>query len=340
MIEIDGSFGEGGGQCLRTSLTLSLATGETFRICNIRARRSKPGLRRQHLTAVQAAAAVGQGEVSGAALGSTELTFRPRSVVPGTFSFDVGSAGSTTLVLQTILPALMTAPSPSALHLEGGTHNPLAPPYDFVAKTYLPLFNRMGPVTTAKLDRYGFFPAAGGAITVTMAPTVTLSPFELLDRGPVLAKRATILLANLPRHIAEREAKVLVERLDLAPEAVCIEEPESAGPGNVVMLEIEYANVTEVFTEFGRIGLPAERVAANVIRDARNYLRTDAPVGEHLADQLLLPLALAGGGAFRTGPLSSHARTNIEVIKAFLDADISAQRETGGNTLVAVERRR
>jgi len=338
MIEIDGSFGEGGGQCLRTSLTLSLATGEPFRIRNIRARRSKPGLRRQHLTAVHAAAAVAQGEVSGAALGSTELTFRPQSVTPGTFTFDVGSAGSTTLVLQTVLPALMTVPSPSALHLQGGTHNPLAPPFDFLAKAYLPLLDRMGPAITATLDRHGFFPAGGGAITVTVAPAVTLSPFELLDRGRVLAKRATILLANLPRYIAEREAKVLIERFQVDEDAVRIEEPESAGPGNVVMLEIESENVTEVFTEFGRIGLLAERVAANVVRDARNYLRTDAPVGEHLADQLLLPLALAGGGAFRTGPLSSHARTNIEVIKAFLDIDIRTEAAACGGTLVTVTR--
>ncbi len=336
MIEIDGSFGEGGGQCLRTSLTLSLATGRPFRICNIRARRSKPGLRRQHLTAVEAAAAVGQADVSGPTLGSTELTFSPRSLNPGAFSFDVGSAGSTTLVLQTVLPALLTASAPSSLHLEGGTHNPLAPPFDFVAKAYLPLLNRMGPVTAPKLDRYGFFPAGGGALTVTVTSAATLSPFELLDRGGVLAKRATILLANLPRHIAEREAKVLVERFQLDEDAIRIEEPESAGPGNVVMLEVESENVTEVFTEFGRIGLPAEKVAANVIRDGRNYLRTDAPVGEHLADQLLLPLALAGGGAFRTGPFSSHARTNVEVIKAFFDIDISVQRETGGNTLVTM----
>ena len=338
MIEIDGSFGEGGGQCLRTSLTLSLATGMPFRICNIRARRRKPGLRLQHLTAVEAAAAVGQADVSGVALGSTELTFFPRGLIPDTFTFDVGSAGSTTLVLQTVLPALMITPAPSVLRLEGGTHNPQAPPFDFLVKAYLPLLNRMGPVTTARLDRHGFFPAGGGAITVTVTPAATLSPFELLDRGRLLAKRGTILLANLPRHIAEREAKALAERLELDADAICIEAPESAGPGNVVMLEVESEHVTEVFTEFGRIGLPAERVAANVIRDVRNYLRTDAPVGEHLADQLLLPLALAGGSAFRTGPLSSHARTNIEVIKAFLDVNITTQPATEGGSLVTVRR--
>lgn len=321
MLTLDGSAGEGGGQILRTSLGLSLATGTPFRIHKIRAGRPKPGLLRQHLTAVDAAATIGSAEVSGGELGSRELTFRPGPVRPGEYRFAVGSAGSATLVLQAVLPALLTASAPSHLHLEGGTHNPSAPPFDFLSRTFLPLVNRMGPTVTAKLERRGFYPAGGGRFEVHIAPA-PLRPIELLERGALVAVRAAAIASSIPAHVARREIDIVMRELKIS-DGRAEEDVTSPGPGNVVLVEIESAAVTEVVTAFGTRGVKAEAVAHQAVREARAYLESGLPVGEHLADQLMVPLALARGGAYRAGPLSSHSTTNLEVIRQFVDVKVA-----------------
>jgi RNA 3'-terminal phosphate cyclase (ATP) len=339
MLTIDGSQGEGGGQILRSSLALSLVTGRPFRIARIRAGRKRPGLMRQHLTCVQAAAAVGRAEVTGAALGATSLTFVPGLVNPGEYHFAVGTAGSATLVLQTVLPALLCACGPSTLRLEGGTHNPGAPPFDFLAKCFLPLIERMGPRVEARLIRPGFYPAGGGELHVAITPAAELQPIELLDRGEIEGITATAKLARLPRHIAERELKVIARMLGLRGECLTAEEvPDSHGPGNVVIIEVRAANLTEVFTAFGQRGVPAETVAANAAEQARRYIAAEVPVGVHLADQLMLPLALAGGGAFRTADLSLHAQTNMRVVEAFMDLRFDISRDAAGRVAVRAKR--
>jgi RNA 3'-terminal phosphate cyclase (ATP) len=323
VLTIDGSFGEGGGQILRSSLALSMVTGTPFRIENIRANRDPPGLVRQHLTAVTSAAQVCSATVDGADLRSRELTFRPGRVAPGDYRFDVGSAGSTTLVLQTVLPPLLTAGAPSLLTLEGGTHNPFAPPLDFLEKAFLRLINRMGPRVEVSLDRPGFAPRGGGRLTVSVEPAPRLHPLELNERGAVLATTATATVAGLPRSIAERELKVVRERLGWAPADLAVEVlPVEYGPGNIVALEIRSEHVTEVFTSVGRRGVSAESVAADACDAATRYLAAGVPVGDCLADQLLLPLALAGGGSYTTLALTRHAATNIEVIQKFLEVTV------------------
>src|SRR6266568_1207968 len=252
MMVIDGAHGEGGGQILRTSLALSLVTGTPFRIEHIRAGRPKPGLLHQHLTAVHAAAAVGRAQVTGAAIGSLQLTFIPGRVTPGTYTFTVGTAGSTTLVLQTVLPALLLASEPSTLTLEGGTHNPFAPPFDFLAQVFLPLVNRLGPQVTATLERPGFYPAGGGKCQITIAPTTRLTRLDLRERGEVRAIHARALVAKLPRSIAERELAVLAQQLAWRGDWLHVETVAHArSPGNVVTLAIACEHITEVFTGFG-----------------------------------------------------------------------------------------
>ena len=327
MHTIDGSRGEGGGQILRTSLALSMITGTPVRITNIRARRAKPGLMRQHLTAVQAAAGVSKARVEGAAVGSREIVFTPSAVTPGDHSFSIGTAGSTTLILQTVLPALILASGPSRLILEGGTHNPMAPPFEFLDRAFLPLLRRMGPAVDVTLERAGFYPAGGGRLSVTVNPIVQLQGLDLLERGPLRNRRGTVLLANLPAHIADREMKKLAELTNWGATHLEVRHVDSAGPGNAVLLELESENVTEVFTAFGETGVSAEAVADKAVREMRSYLKTDVPVGEHLADQLLLPLALAGSGSYRTLPLSRHARTQMELIPEFLDVRIDVEAE-------------
>ncbi|MCI0342049.1 MAG: RNA 3'-terminal phosphate cyclase [Planctomycetales bacterium] len=323
LVELDGSQGEGGGQVLRTSLSLSLVTGRPVRLWNIRANREKPGLRQQHLTAVRAAAEIGRARVRGDEVGSRELLFEPGRVEPGEYRFAIGTAGSTTLVLQTVLPPLLTAAGATALVLEGGTHNVKAPPYDFVARSFLPLLERMGPAFKARLERYGFYPRGGGRLRIEVQPATQLGRLEILERGPVRALRARAVVAGLPKHIAERELDVVRRGLSGdGPERVEVrveERPPDEGPGNAVTIEAEFERATEVFTGFGERNVRAEDVARGAVRETRRLLAAGVPVGEHLADQLLLPLALApAGGAFRTLAPTLHATTNAEVILAFL----------------------
>ena len=319
MIRIDGSFGEGGGQILRSSLSLSLVTGKPFRIDNIRANREKPGLLRQHLTGVQAAAEVGSAEVEGASLGSKTLTFEPGKIRSGEFRFAIGTAGSGTLVLQTILPALITAAGPSRIEIEGGTHNPAAPPFDFLQRSFIPLIERMGPKINLELHRYGFYPAGGGRFVVEITPADSLKPISVEDRGETTTKRATALVANLPYHIARRELDAVGKLLNWDPESLrCEDTKNSVSPGNLVMIELASPPVTQIFTAFGKLGVSAEEVAKDAAEQARAYMHSPAAVDEHLADQLLLPMALAGGGSFSAASLNMHAKTNMEVIRQFL----------------------
>jgi len=340
MIALDGSQGEGGGQILRSALALSLVTGTPFRIDNIRAGRPRPGLMRQHLTAVEAAAAVGAAETSGAAVGSRSLSFAPTTVKAGEYTFSVGTAGSATLVLQTVLPSLLTADRPSSLVLEGGTHNPSSPPFDFLAKAFLPLVGRMGARVEATLERPGFYPDGGGRFRVTLAPTKALAPLELEQRGALQTTRVRAVVANLPRAIGERELHRFVARTHWDSSTVSLEAvPNSVGPGNALIAEVESEHVTEVFTAFGEKQVRAETVANVCADEVLGYLATDAPVGPHLADQLVLLLALAGQGTFRTTPPTKHTRTQLDVIPRFLSTSISCTEEAGGTWRIEARRK-
>lgn len=327
-IKIDGSMGEGGGQVLRTSLSLSLVTGTPFRIINIRSGRKKPGLLRQHLTAVMAAGAISGAEVRGAEPGSLDMEFIPGKVVAGDYAFSVGTAGSTTLVLQTVLPALMIEKSGSNIALEGGTHNPFAPPYDFIEKSFVPLLRRMGPQISCSLLRPGYYPAGGGSLSVSVRPAAKLGRLDINERGGLIARRARAIVSRISPDIAARELAVVRNTLHWEPEALFAEEvTTAAGPGNVLLVELMYENVTEIFTGFGERGLPAERVARKTVDEVREYLASKAPVGRHLADQLLVPVSIAGGGSFRTLPPTQHTLTNMEVIRRFLNVGISCEKE-------------
>jgi RNA 3'-terminal phosphate cyclase (ATP) len=332
VLTIDGSQGEGGGQILRTSLSLSMVTGQPFRIERIRAGRDRPGLMRQHLAAVEAARAISSAEVEGARLAARTLTFAPREVKAGTYRFAVGTAGSACLVLQTVAPALALAAAPSHLVVEGGTHNKMAPPFDFLKKVFLPLFNRTGPVVDAAIERHGFYPAGGGRLVVDIAPAPAMTAFELTEPMRVVGHRARAILSRLPRHIAERELAVVSARLGWND--VAVEEVDSPGPGNAVHLEVVGERSSELSTGVGERGVPAEAVAGAAVDEIAAFLAAGVPVGCHLADQLLLPMALARGGAFLTLPLTPHATTAIAVIEAFGVARFDVRPAPSGNVLV------
>jgi RNA 3'-terminal phosphate cyclase (ATP) len=364
MIEIDGSQGEGGGQILRTSLALSMITGTPFRLTNIRARRKTSGLQRQHLMCVVTAADICGATLLGAKQGSGTLTFEPGSIESGayrvdigpprhwvssakqisfdprTYHVDIGTAGSTTLVLQTVLPALLMREEPSSLTIEGGTHNDHAPPFDFLEKAFVPLINRMGSDVSIELQRYGFYPKGGGKIVAKVgaaAPGSTLGRLELKERGDVRQISVRGIVSRLNPGIAEREVNRVARELQLS-KANCevIDEKRSDGPGNVVLIEVRTDRVTEVFTGFGAFRIPAEKVAQGAADEAKEYLDAEVPVGPHLADQLLLPMALGEGGEFLTQPVTEHTRTNADVIRMFLDVPIRFTEVNERQTLVEV----
>ncbi len=321
MLTLDGSMGEGGGQILRSALALSLVTGTAFRLTKVRAGRTRPGLLRQHLTALRAAGEVCAAEVSGAVLGSGEVTFRPGGLRGGAHRVAIGSAGSTTLVLQTVLLPLLRAPEPSVFTVEGGTHNPHAPCFEFLAGVYLPALAEMGAEASVTLLRPGFYPAGGGVLEARVTPS-TLGAWSRVARGAVTAVKATAMVAAVPGAVAHRELSTVREILgpsvSLHPQWL----DARYGPGNAVVVECQCTGAREVFAAYGEKGVSAERVAEGVARQAAAWMAADVPVGEHLADQMLLPMVLGGGGRFVTVEPTEHSRTHAEVIARFVGARV------------------
>lgn len=327
-ITIDGSMGEGGGQVLRTALTLSVLTQTTVDIINIRANRQKPGLMRQHLTSVLAAAQISNARVSGAELGATRLHFAPGAITPGHYHFSIGSAGSTVLVCQTVLLMLAMADEPSTVTFEGGTHNGQSPSLCFLEQSFLPLMAKMGIRCELTVTRLGFYPAGGGKWQITIYPVSGLRSLQL-DLTPDLAEsinntaKIKTLLSSLPDNIAEREINTARQRLEWSEVSGVIQRVNTPGPGNCLQLSVQDANHTHLFEVVGELGVSAERVAKRCAGRVKKFLQARVSVEEHLADQLLMPLALSGAGTFTCTKPSLHTLTNIEVIQQFLPCRIT-----------------
>lgn len=336
MIEIDGSHGEGGGQIVRTALTLAAVTGQSCRIVNIRAGRSRPGLLRQHLTAVNALAEICDARTEGAQLGSQSVTFTPSRPRGGDYVFQVGTAGSATLVAQTVLPLLLIAEQPSTLCVSGGTHNAWAPPFDYLDRVFLPLLRRIGARVDAMLDCYGFFPAGGGQFRMSVQPAAAWHGLQLTTPSLAQPVGVTAIVSGIPESIGRRECKTIERKTGWPPSLFLVKSVQQAhGPGNVVMIELRNGDVAEIVTGFGQVGVRAEQVARETLREARQYLAARVPIGPYLADQLMLPLSLAairGGGPseFLTMPLTRHSQTQRFVIERFLEVRISVHSSAAG----------
>lgn len=324
-IEIDGSQGEGGGQILRTSLSLAACYGKPIHIRHIRQGRKKPGLMRQHLACVNAIKKVCNAKVKGASIGSTAIEFIPDKIQAGDFHFAVGSAGSSTLVFQTVLPALLLADKPSTLVLEGGTHNPMAPSYDFIKHAFLPVLKQMGIECSIEIERYGFYPVGAGKWAIKITPSKQYIPIKIDQRGRLLASHAQCIGAGIPEHVLEREKKQLLAKLNWPEQSIETKKVNALGSGNIVSLRLSYPKVTEVVESIGEVGISSERVANKAVELLQHYQKTSAPVGQFLADQLLLPMAITAGGSFVTGSLSEHCRTNIAVIQQLTDRVIKTK---------------
>ena len=331
-IHIDGSSGEGGGQILRTALALATLLGKPVKIDNIRANRQKPGLKTQHLAGVLALAAITEAEISGACLHSTSLTFAPRTIKGGRYRFEISTAGAASMLLGSILPPLLLASEDSEIVITGGTHVPFSPPFDYLAGVFMPILKRLGADVSLELVRCGFYPRGGGMIRVQVVACRDLRGLQLKERGPLKGLYVTAGSANLPDHIARREIKFIEETLGKYREKIrsnpCVCQADS--PGNFVSLVADYAGAAAGFDALGQRGKPAEEVASEVCREFSRFENTRATVDSHLADQIVLYMALAcGESSFITPEITSHLATNIDIIKRFLPARIEVDSASG-----------
>ena len=361
MVEIDGSYGEGGGQVLRTALTLAALTGQPTHVRNIRAGRPKPGLAAQHLTGVLALAQLCAAELHQATLGSLELKFIPRSgAQPGAYQFDVaqaatgGSAGSATLILQTLLLPLAAAGPGSRLTLRGGTHVPWSPPFEYIEQVYLPMLARLGLSATCRLDAYGFYPAGGGQLsaevlgtvahtvpTTANAKSLVLKPLVLTERGALRRVSGTALACNLPAHIAQRIANRAINVLRQAglPAQITPRLARGVAPGAYLWLCAEYEQARAGFCALGEKGKPSEQVADEACQALLAHHAQGAALDPHLADQVLLPLALAAGRSeFHTSRVTRHLLTNAHIIQQFMPVAIEVNGTEGAPGHVVVRR--
>lgn len=357
-LKIDGSTGEGGGQIIRTALSLSMLTGTPIEITNIRAGRAKPGLMRQHLMCVQASQQISNASVSGAHLGSTAFTFTPSTVQAGDYNFDIGSAGSTSLVLQTLLPALLFANtderSQSTVTIKGGTHNPLAPTTDFLTEAFVPALAKLGMQIDIELQQVGFAPIGSGTIKATITPFMRRAntlPFKLTERGELVNIALVASVLNLEYDICKRElasakATLIEAGIDEALITTRGNKLHGIGEGNTCYAKVtrEIADTqnhkeyhSEMFTLLGEKRSSAEKIGSRLSGLVKRYVfNTDALVDGYLTDQLLLPLAVAGGGVFTAHVVSEHTKTQAWLIQQFLSVEITLKVIDEQKTLVQV----
>ena len=349
MIVIDGSYGEGGGQIVRTSLTLATITGQPVRIERVRAGRRKPGLMPQHLTAVRAARRICNAEVTGVKRGSQELEFRPQSPPQsGTFTFDVaqaakgGSAGSVSLILQTVMLPLALAKGPSQVTLLGGTHVAWSPPYDYMKRVYLPTVSRLGIAAKVSIKNWGWYPMGGGRVQAIIQggeasatlplPEGAITSHTLRERGRLLRVRGLSASSNLPKHIRMRQERATLQllRSNGVNARVDVVDAPSKGQGTIVFLWAEFDNSCAGFTALGELGKPAEQVAEEAARELLDFVHGEAALDRYLADQLILPLALGSDRSeFTTEMVTRHLLTNAWVVNRFFPGCVRVEGEEG-----------
>jgi len=340
VLNIDGSYGEGGGQILRSALSLSLLLEKPFKITNLRAGRSRPGLQKQHLTVVKACQELSNAEVKGAELNSNEIEFHPKELQHNHLRFDTGTAASTVLILQGLILPLAFGKKSADLELVGGTNNPFAPSVLYLQNTFLPTVRKLGLEASVEIEKYGWYPKGGGIIKAHIIPIRKLSPISLLDKGKLLKLSGNAIISNLPKHIAEREKKQCLKRiLEFNPALekdmkIDIIEAPSIGQGTEFSLQAEYENTTVVFVSLGEIGKPAEKLADEAYQNFINFHESGAAIETHLADQILIYAALADEKSeFTILRISNHLLTNAWLIKQFLpdvDINIEGQKEEKG----------
>lgn len=343
MIEIDGSYGEGGGQILRTALSLSCLLNRPFRIFNIRKGRKKPGLMPQHLTCVRAAQLLSDSKVTGDFKGSTEFTFSPNTVRAGDFFFDIGTAGSTSLVLQTLIPSLIWSKRKTSVILKGGTHVPFSPSFHYITEVFAPALKRLGIRMEITIESYGFYPKGGGRIRAEIYPATEINPLQVSDRGKILNITGYSGVGNLPLSIAERQKKAALDKIhsgmpDIScPESLEILNAETPGQGTFIFIKSKFENSLAGFTAIGERGKRAETVGEEAAGEFLQYYSTNGALDQHLTDQIVPYLSLCESGSiFTTSCITRHLLTNLWVVGLFHEYSYSIEGETGKTGTVKI----
>jgi RNA 3'-terminal phosphate cyclase (ATP) len=339
LISIDGSFGEGGGQILRTSVALAAITGRGVEIHHVRGRRTKPGLQPQHLAAVRAAGALCGASLRGDEVGSQWLRFEPQqAVVAGDYRFEIGTAGAAPLVVQTVLLPLVLAAGASTVRVTGGTHVPHSPPVEYLEAVYFPALRKAGVDIEMAYGSAGFYPRGGGEIEVKIGGSGVIQPLDWRERGALNELRAFIVTSNLPAHVAQRGAEVVERALKAIGRKAVIEKREkpSPGPGAAVVLAAQCERGGAAFSAIGELRKPMEKVAAAPTPEFLRWWKSGASCDEHLADQLVLPLAFAGAPSVWTTPVvTEHLRTVIWVVQQFLNVQVTVEEGEIGTVSLA-----
>jgi RNA 3'-terminal phosphate cyclase (ATP) len=342
-LQIDGNYGEGGGQILRTTLSLSCILKKPVEIINIRKGRKIPGLQPQHLTSVSACKKVSNAEVQGDSLQSLSLRFSPQEITGGEFTFDVAekkrSAGSTSLVLQTLFLPLSHCPISSKIKVLGGTHVPWSPPFNYLAEIFVPMLKKVGVDIELEIEKWGYYPKGGGEVLCTIHPASKFSSFSLTERGRLIGLSGISVISNLPDHIAERQKnhalKILKDK-GFSPEIKIFQAP-SIGQGTFFFLRAEFENSVAGFSALGEIGKRAEKVAEEACEEFLQFMQTQGAVDPHLADQLVPYLASAEGtSTFTVSKITEHLLTNIWVVKQFVPTEILVEGKEGEQAKVTI----
>ena len=342
MIEIDGSYGEGGGQIIRTSVSLSALTGRSIRIFNVRAKRTKPGLQPQHLMAVRAAAEICKARLKGEAVGSVQFEFHPQEAVGGgVYQFDIGTAGATGLVFQTVFVPLTAAGVSARLTIRGGTHVPHAPPLDYLSGVYLLALKHAGIDARVSYGPAGFYPEGGGLVMASSGQG-ELGPITLTERKSLRKLTAHIVTSRLPEHVGERGAAAVQTFMKSVGRKVTIERHDSGelarSTGAAVVLTAECDGGFAGFSSLGERGKPMEKVAEQACDEFMKWWKTGAAVDEHLADQLVLPMSLVKGESRWTTPMvTEHLRTVLWAVEKFLPIGHSVEEQPNGTALVILK---
>jgi RNA 3'-phosphate cyclase len=334
LIEIDGAYGEGGGQILRTALALSATLRKPFTIFHIRSKRKNPGLQAQHLEAVKALARITEAQTEGVELGSQTITFIPGKILPGNYRFEVRTAGSVTLLLQAIFVPLCFSKGICSVTLIGGTHVQWSPSFHYLSEVLLPTLERIGVSAQADIEKWGFYPKGGGRIRLKINPVQELRPISLVDRGLFKKFRGISAISNLPRHVADRQKEHALKRiqreLQIDGEITVLDNVFSNGTGSFLFLLAEYETGLAGFSSLGARGKPAEKVADEAVDALKDYVESDGCVDPHLADQLVPYMALIrGNSSFTTVRVTEHLLTNLWVTQHFANVTISREGETG-----------
>lgn len=339
MIEIDGSFGEGGGQILRTALSLACLLKKPFRIFNIRKGRKKPGLMPQHIVSVKAAAELSGARIKGAEYGSMELIFQPKEISGGSYHFDIGTAGSTCLVFQTILPSLISSDVRSFVTARGGTHVPFSPSFNYISEVFLPILEKMGIMVSVSIENYGFYPIGGGLIRADIFPAHKINPLMVKDKGKIKEIRGYSCVANLPMSIAERQRDAFVARLEPYGLPMNIELLSVPSPGHGTFIFVKTISEYAIagFTSLGAKGKRAETVGLEAADEVIRYLQTDGALDPHLPDQIALYLALCEErSVISTSMITEHLLTNLWVISRFINLRYSVEGDKGKPGLIRI----